>query len=233
MGAVWCKWLPGAGALALVAGAIVWALSGLPGGRVEGGDCEQPGGGPIAQPANAWSALALCVVGAGFLLTVPAARGRRLRRGAGSTTPATGGALLADEAAAAALVLAGTGSFLFHAGLTAWSARLDGILVAVVVMAMAVARWGPRRRRTGHGPGSRQRTLTLLSACALTAGAVCWALGRTGGPWCRPQSLLQAHAAWHLLAGAAAGLWLAASRETLDEAAHISPRPLPSERDRP
>jgi hypothetical protein len=226
------RWLPGAGALALVAGAVAWALGGLPGGRVDGGDCEQPGTGPIAQPANAWSALALCAVGTGFLLIVPATRERRLRRGVGSADPATGSAWLADEAAATALVLAGTGSFLFHAGLTAWSARLDGILVAVVVVALAAARWGPRRRRTGRGSGSRRRILTLLSACALATGAACWALGRTGGPWCRPQSLLQAHAAWHLLAGAAAGLWLAASRDTLDEAAHISSRPLRSERDR-
>jgi len=39
-------------------------------------------------------------------------------------------------------------------------------------------------------------------------GGLCWWLGQSDGPWCRPGSLLQAHAAWHVLAAGAAGLWL-------------------------
>ncbi|MGH8978237.1 MAG: hypothetical protein ACRDV7_09205, partial [Acidimicrobiia bacterium] len=46
----------------------------------------------------------------------------------------------------------------------------------------------------------------VLAACA--AGAFAFAVplqlfGRTGGPLCRPDSVLQAHAAWHVLTAAA------------------------------
>ena len=39
-------------------------------------------------------------------------------------------------------------------------------------------------------------------------GAVAHLLGRTGGPWCRPDSLAQPHAAWHV--ATAAVVWLRA-----------------------
>jgi hypothetical protein len=32
-----------------------------------------------------------------------------------------------------------------------------------------------------------------------------WIPSRTGGPWCDPDSIIQGHAAWHLLSAAAAG----------------------------
>jgi hypothetical protein len=48
----------------------------------------------------------------------------------------------------------------------------------------------------------------LVPGLLILLGGVCWQLGQSNGPWCRPGSLLQAHAAWHLLAAAAAGLWL-------------------------
>jgi hypothetical protein len=38
---------------------------------------------------------------------------------------------------------------------------------------------------------------TVLTALALAGLA--FLLGRSTSPWCRPESLLQAHAAWHLL----------------------------------
>jgi hypothetical protein len=48
---------------------------------------------------------------------------------------------------------------------------------------------------------------------ALAAGAAAWTLGRTGGPLCDPDSVLQGHAAWHLLSAAALAAWALAELE--------------------
>jgi hypothetical protein len=51
----------------------------------------------------------------------------------------------------------------------------------------------------------RVARLSVLAALALAGTA--FFLGRTGGPWCRPESALQWHAAWHVLAAAAMALY--------------------------
>ena len=56
--------------------------------------------------------------------------------------------------------------------------------------------WSPRRRRAYR-----------LALALAVAGAACWWLGRTGSPWCDPDRLLQAHAAWHMLGAAALAAW--------------------------
>ena len=239
------RWLPVGLALAVVAGAVAWALAGLPGAPAAcpaaGCDCETPGPGPVRQPANAWSSLALAAAG---IVSLASAR-RRLWTG---------------RAAALALVLAGTAAFLFHAGLSAWAARLDGIAAGALVAALALHAWWARHRaaccplheaasgaagsRPGtkaasllprcRGGGSRMRgawAATLLPWLLLAGGGVCWALGRSGGPWCRPGSLLQAHAAWHLLAACAIFLWLRRGRSGDGGASAITPRHLPSRRE--
>lgn len=43
---------------------------------------------------------------------------------------------------------------------------------------------------------------------ALGLGVVIFALSRTGGPLCDPQSPFQGHAVWHVLTATALGLWL-------------------------
>ncbi|MCU1377386.1 MAG: hypothetical protein JWN29_369, partial [Acidimicrobiales bacterium] len=43
---------------------------------------------------------------------------------------------------------------------------------------------------------------------ALVVGIMLYALGRTNGVLCDPGSVLQAHAGWHILSAAAAGLAL-------------------------
>ncbi|MBM3694817.1 MAG: hypothetical protein FJW79_02630 [Actinobacteria bacterium] len=194
-------------AVAVVSAAVGWALFGLPGAPADcpasGCDCEAPRAGLIRQPANAWSSLARAATGIALLSAEPAKARRR---------PAVRHAARAGRVTlpASALVLAGTAAFLFHAGLTAWAAHLDGLAVGVLVATVA-----------GHGlaTGARRRPLrptmpraaALLSWLLLGGGGLCWWLGRSGGPWCRPHSLLQAHAAWHLPAAAALGLWLAGS----------------------
>jgi hypothetical protein len=249
---VGCRHPLAALALAATAGAVAWALSGLPGMPAPcpaaGCDCEAAGAGPIRQPANAWSSLALVAAGIALLLMPsPAAAGEvsRLpgsRDGGGSpTTPVAGevsrlpgradegrsrperprrAAVLLETVPAAALALAGIAAFLFHAGLTAWGARLDGIAVGVLAAALSLEAWRPRRRRF------------LLPALPAALGGLCWALGRSGGPWCRPDTVLQGHAAWHGLMALTLFLWLRNGRRAVSTS-RIPPRPLPSRREDP
>ncbi|HKQ01713.1 MAG TPA: hypothetical protein VJ735_15415, partial [Actinomycetes bacterium] len=53
----------------------------------------------------------------------------------------------------------------------------------------------------------RRRTAYLAALGAAAAGAVCWWAGRTASPLCDPDSVLQGHAAWHLLGAAALACW--------------------------
>jgi hypothetical protein len=55
-------------------------------------------------------------------------------------------------------------------------------------------------------PGRAGRAVVLG---ALGIGLAAYLLGRTGGPLCRPDSLLQPHALWHLMTAAAMAAWAA------------------------
>jgi len=162
------------------------------------GDCERLHDGLIAQPVNTASALAYVAVGAWLA-------GRAVHGGPGRRP------LLVFGLAAG---LAGVGSVDYH-GTGSPAARLlhDGGLYAVV----GLVAWREVARRVGRerlGPAHQAAYRLALGVAA--AGAVCWWAGRTGSPWCDPDSLLQAHAAWHLLGAAALGGWAVA---TLDPAA--------------
>src|SRR5207253_1750779 len=91
-----------------------------------------------------------------------------------------------------AAVAAGVGSVLYHGPGGLASRRLhDGsavLLVGAIVAALA-------RRPVGG-------RATAVVAC-LAAGGAMHAASRTGRPFCRPDSLFQGHAAWHLLTAAA------------------------------
>jgi hypothetical protein len=143
-------------ALAAVAGAVAWAIGGLPGGPAAcfpaGCDCEAAGPGNIRQPANAWSSLAIAAGGVAFL----------------ASTQSRG---FAGLTAGGALVGAGILAFLAHAGLTAWAARLDGIGVAFLVGALALWRWWGqslpppwRRGRRGRPPAAEGASDCLSGA---------------------------------------------------------------------
>jgi hypothetical protein len=144
------------------------------------GDCERLHDGLIAQPVNTASALAYVAVGAWLV-------GRR--------QPVFGLAVAA----------AGVGSVDFH-GPGSPAARLlhDGGLSAVVgfVAWTEVAR---RVRRARLAPGRRIAYRLALAAAA--AGTACWLAGRTASSLCDPDSLLQLHAAWHVLGAAALAAW--------------------------
>jgi hypothetical protein len=157
------------------------------------GDCERLHDGLIAQPVNTASALAYVAVGAWL-----AGRGQRRDQGG----------MVAFGLAVAAC---GVGSVDYH-GIGSLAARLvhDGSLYLVV----GVVAWTEVARRLGRArltPSGRVAHRVALAATA--AGAACWWAGRTGGPWCDPDSLLQPHAAWHLLGAAALGAWGLATLE--------------------
>lgn len=67
-----------------------------------------------------------------------------------------------------------------------------------VVRVIAQDRSG--RRRVGP------RRWRVSEALVAGAGAVAHVGGRTGGPWCRPHSLMQPHAFWHV--ATATAIWL-------------------------
>ena len=156
------------------------------------GDCERLHSGLVAQPVNTASALAYVAVGAWLV-------GRGLRSGAAGR-PGTGPVVVGLAVAAA-----GVGSVDYH-GPGSPAARLlhDGGLYAVV----GLVAWHEVARRVGRSRlAPRQRTAYRAALAATAAGAACWWLGRTAGPWCDPDSLLQPHAAWHLLGAAALAAW--------------------------
>jgi hypothetical protein len=178
------------------------------------GDCERLHDGLIAQPVNTASALAYVAVGAWLI-------GRGLRLGAAGRSSSGQPRTVAFGVAVAA---AGIGSVDYH-GPGSPAARLlhDGGLYAVV----GLVAWHELARRAGRShrgrvelPWSelpwarwapRRRTAYLAALAATAAGAACWWAGRTASPWCDPDSLLQGHAAWHLLGAAALACWASAT----------------------
>ncbi len=180
-------------------------------------DCEAVGAGPIRQPWNAWSSLALAAAGIWVL-------------GSNRSMP--------ERLVGGAAIGSGIAAFLKHAVLTSWSAPLDGIGIAALTGALASAAWSDRVKlpvsvpvvaaATGGaalaGTGvlsvigvafgglaaagilrrCRGGSIRLLAVAAvlLAAGGVLWLLGRSDGPWCFPDGPI-VHAGWHLLAAAA------------------------------
>jgi hypothetical protein len=160
------------------------------------GDCERLHDGLIAQPVNTASALALVAVGAWLI--------GRHRTWFG-----------------VAVAAAGVSSVDYH-GPGSPTARLlhDGalyVVVGFVAWREVAGRVGRSRRARAGMPWAgwtpRRRTAYRAALAAAAAGGACWWLGRTASPWCDPDSLLQGHAAWHLLAAAALACWAAATLE--------------------
>ena len=71
-------------------------------------------------------------------------------------------------------------------------------LVAGGLAVLVLIRLGVDRDRRGL----THRAHLVLGGVLLVAARTAFALSRTGGPLCRPDSVLQGHALWHLLAAA-------------------------------
>jgi hypothetical protein len=76
--------------------------------------------------------------------------------------------------------------------------------VAQAVAGGAAAAFEAHRHASLRGSAAAADRARASSAAILgAAGVVLHVQGRTGQPWCRPDSLLQPHAAWHALSAAA------------------------------
>jgi hypothetical protein len=164
------------------------------------GDCERLRDGLVAQPVNTVSALAYLAAAAWLVVgALPAGTRPRRRR----------------FAFGLAVAAAGVGSVDYH-GPGSPAARLlhDGGLY-VVVGFVAVHELARLRRVPGPPAGwaARRPGPYRVALAATAAGAACWWLGRSASPLCDPDSLLQGHAAWHLLTAAALAAWGRAALE--------------------
>lgn len=146
-------------------------------GRIS--DCEAVIEGWLGQPSNALSSLAFIVAA----LVVATASRRN-------------GGMWVGYLLAGALGLVGLGSFLFHGSGTDPGDLLHTVSIVLLLLSVVAAGFTTRGQavRMGLPP-------TILFA----AGLAVYRLSRTGGPLCDPDSLLQGHAAWHVLSAAAAG----------------------------
>ena len=99
-----------------------------------------------------------------------------------------------DVAAFAAFT--GIGAAWFHAapgGAASWAHDIS--LYALVALA-TIELW----QRLS------QRRLPVPAIAVFLVGLMFWSIGRTGSPFCHPESLLQWHAIWHFFAATAAFL---------------------------
>jgi len=158
-------------------------------------DCEHLGDGFLAQPVNALSSLAYVAVGVELMARAWQQRSRRWP----SVGLAAFGALVAAE---------GAGSVGFHGPGDSVSHRIHdagigGTLAFVAATEVLALVRRPRRRRA--------RRRFVIAAALLAVATAINLVTRTGDPLCRPDSLLQGHAAWHVLTALALREWALAA----------------------
>lgn len=154
-------------------------------------DCEAIVAGFLGQPANAVSSLAFVLAGIVVMVRVRTIAGWLM---------------------AGALVFAGAGSVLYHGPMPSWAEILHDLGILSLVAALGATLLPVLVRRKARQGLVRRLALPLV---LLALAAVALVLGRTGGPWCRPEVWWQAHAAWHLLAASGlGGVALVAARAT-------------------
>ena len=206
--------------LAATAAVVGWALVGFgghPADCIPACDCEMILPGPVRQPWNAWSALAITAAGIWAL--------------------ATAGSRLSGHLLGGAIVLSGLAAFTAHASVTAWAYRSDGAAIAALAWLATTLEWlGPKAAvpiATGAAVASwllgnpapmwitasavvafltaqfsrhrARRVLPGIAAAALLGtGLALRALTDDDGPWCLADAPVPGHAAWHI--AAAAGL---------------------------
>ncbi len=187
---------------------------------VAASDCERCRDGWITQPSNALSSLAYVAAGADLLRHPRSDRAFALAVagvGIGSVgLHGPGGAAgkwAHDASLLAMLGLLALSDLTVAEGLPKPRSAVAGVMAAAAVAAHprttdraqlaagALATVAEVRRFVRQG-GRREVTVALP---LWSAGLALHVLGRTGQPWCRPDSPLQAHAAWHVVSAAA--LW--------------------------
>jgi hypothetical protein len=176
-------------------------------------DCEALREGLLSQPVNAITSLAFVV--AGLAVTV-----RNPRR----------------QLFGLAVALVGIGSFAAHGLRWPGSEWLHDVTIAWVLV-LVLIEGVPRPWMMGAVPGvgmlfavapmannpfmvvlaasvigremlpSRRSRAAIYAVAILGIGALIGTLSRTGWPLCDPDSLIQGHAVWHVLAAVALAVW--------------------------
>ena len=106
--------------------------------------------------------------------------------------------------AAPLALLAGVGSIWFHAAPSDAASWVHDIGLYGLLAVAAVELW--RELAAGRPP--------LLAASLAGVGLLVWFFSRTGGALCDPESVLQGHALWHVLAAAAVVTLFTGSRQS-------------------
>jgi hypothetical protein len=199
---------------------------------VAASDCERCRPGVVSQPVNTVSSLAYAAAGAALLAAArrDPGRGRATTRalgwslvgvGAGSVAYHGPGGVVGRWAHDASLLTMtglfalaevhdGRGTDPAGAGVAAVGAvaavAAHPRTSAVAQAAVAAGALGVEIHRAVTGADATDGRAGVAAAALFAAGLAFHVAGRTGGPLCRPDSPLQAHAAWHVLSAAA--LWL-------------------------
>jgi hypothetical protein len=214
---------------------VEWLLSGdrllarlvpFTGAETPDFDCERFGDGFWGQPINSVTSLAF--VAAGMAIAKQADRSPRLvyaslvgATGIGSVVqhgPNPSWADLAHDLPLVALIAFvaadATADVTGRHLPSVWWVAPSLVLVPVILMApgaadaaqvvLAAVAIGMSLLRVRLRPAWRRTILTSMALLAV--GGTLGTLSRSGWPWCRPDSLVQGHAVWHVLAAAA--LWL-------------------------
>jgi hypothetical protein len=200
--------------------------------RLGASDCEEIRPGLIAQPANAVSSLSYVAAG-GWVARRGLQAGRPAAMAFGALLAAVGvgsvlyhgpcppGAQQAHDTSLAATL----GLVVLHNSIAVMGLERDvpdllqiGAAVGAAVPVL------PRGRHTNSlvallgaaavttevisvRAGSHGPRPAAAAGVGLALGAAVLALSRTGGPLCRPKSLLQGHALWHLLSATSLAAW--------------------------
>ena len=100
-----------------------------------------------------------------------------------------------------ALALAGVGSVMFHGFPSDFSSVVHDIGVWTLALLATLSMWRQRR------------AMPRLGVVMLSAGFAIWFVSRTGGIWCDPASIVQGHAAWHVLGATGVAVIFVAEEE--------------------
>jgi ceramidase len=102
------------------------------------------------------------------------------------------------------------------------SNALDSVLVVAAVIAEVVVARSPKRVAAAGG-FVRGLSFWIVGAAALAVGAALNALGRTAGPLCEPDSLVQLHGVWHVVTAVVLWMYGAGVLEPREHARRIIP----------
>ena len=202
-------------------------------------DCEELGAGFLAQPVNALTSLAYCVVGVVVIvLAWPREKWRArtvifgaclIATGIGSVLfhgpQPSGSKFLHDVPIVLALLLMALHNLsLIVPGFRHVAATFVAVTLAVAAVsvalpdaaALATGVFGivtvvteviVYRRGLRERSASRQRRMYIAIVGVAAVAASMWVLGRTDGPVCDPDGVVQLHGFWHVISAVAFGLW--------------------------